>query len=263
MSTRRTPEERLRERFAKNVGRGINRFSMIGPGDGVLIGVSGGKDSLALSLALAERRKWVPVDYELAAAQVEWQEYPMSEEERTAIERFFEGLRIPYRRIVAPIHPASFHRAFSCYTCARNRKRILFGEAGRLGFTRIALGHHMDDIAETTLMNLFFRGEFSTMMPVQRFFGGALEIIRPMCEVRGAEVARVARRLALPTVPARCPNADRNQRTLMREILAKVSRVDRHAISNVYGSPWRINRDYLPADETAVRGDDAGEGEGS
>jgi tRNA 2-thiocytidine biosynthesis protein TtcA len=246
MSPRPGAEDRLRERFSKHVGRGINRFAMIGPGDRVLIGVSGGKDSLALSLALAERRRWVPVDYELAAVQIEWQEYPMSGEERGAIEGFFAGIGVPYRRILAPIHPASFHRAFSCYTCTRNRKRLLFQEANRLGFRKIALGHTMDDIAETTLINLFFRGEYSTMMPVQRFFGGALEIIRPMCEVRSTEVARVARRLELPTVPSRCPNAETNQRSLMREILSKASHVDRHAVANVYGSPWRINRDYLP-----------------
>jgi len=67
-----TPADaRLLERFAHHVGRGINRFSMIRPGDRVLIGVSGGKDSLALSLALVERKKWVPIDYELRAVQVE------------------------------------------------------------------------------------------------------------------------------------------------------------------------------------------------
>jgi len=246
MSPRSPADARLAERFAHHVGRGINRFSMIGPGDRVLIGVSGGKDSLALSLALAERRRWVPVDYELAAVQVEWLEYPMTDEERGSIDRFFAGLGIPFRRLAASIHPAWWKRSFSCYTCARNRKRLLFDEAARLGFRKIALGHNLDDIAETTMINLFFRGEFSTMMPVQRFFGGKIEVIRPMCEVRAAEVARVARRLGLPTAPNRCPNAGTNQRGLMRDILRQVSRVDRHAATNVYGAAWRITRDYLP-----------------
>jgi tRNA 2-thiocytidine biosynthesis protein TtcA len=251
MIQRPPADARLLERFAHHVGRGINRFSMIGPGDRVLIGVSGGKDSLALSLALVERRRWVPVDYELAAVQVEWLEYPMSDEEREAIDRFYEGLGIPLNRIRASIHPAWWKRGFSCYTCARNRKRLLFDEAARLGFPTIALGHHLDDIAETTMINLFFRGEFSTMMPVQRFFGGKVRIIRPMCEVRAAEVARVARRLGLPTAPSRCPNAEKNQRGLMRDILRQVSRIDKHAATNVYGSAWRINRAYLPGAETA------------
>jgi len=226
---------------------------MIGPGDRVLIGVSGGKDSLALSLALVERKKWVPVDYELFAVQIEWREYPLETAEKDAVDRFYTDLGIPFRRIPASIAPPSFGKRFSCYTCSRNRRRILFDEAARVGARRIALAHHLDDIAHTTLMNLFFHGEFSTMMPVQDFFGGKLSIIRPLCEVRESEISRVAARLNLPVVAARCPNPSSNQRVLMKEILGRVSRVDRHAATNIYGAPWRINREYLPSDAPAAR----------
>ncbi len=235
------------ERFARLAGRGIHRFRMIRPGDRILIGVSGGKDSLALSLALAQRRKWVPVDYELCALQIEWREYPISGEERQAIDGFYADLGIPFKRILASICPPTFRKKFSCYTCSRNRKRLLFDEAQRIGATRIALGHHLDDIAHTTLMNLFFHGEFSTMMPVQEFFGGKLSVIRPLCEVREADVERLARRLSFPVMSARCPNAAKNKRTLMKEILRQASRVDKHAATNIYGAAWRIRRDYLPA----------------
>ena len=239
-------QARLLERFAHRTGRGIHRFHMIVPGDKVLIGVSGGKDSLALTLALVERKKWVPVDYELHAMQVEWREYPLTDAERQAIDGFYADLGIPLRRVLASICPPTFTRKFSCYTCSRNRKRLLFDEASRIGATRIALGHNLDDIARTTLMNLFFRGEFSTMMPVQEFFGGKLSIIRPLCEVRESEVQRLASRLSLPVVPTRCPNAETNKRSLMKDIIRQASLVDRHAATNVYGAAWRINKDYLP-----------------
>jgi tRNA 2-thiocytidine biosynthesis protein TtcA len=246
-------DRRMLDRFCRHVGRGINRFDMIRSGDTVLLAVSGGKDSLAMSLALAERRRWVPVDYRLVAVQVEWREYPMTQEEKAAVERFYGELEIPFRRVLAQMAPPSFRRKFSCYTCARNRKRILFDEAARAGATRIAMGHHMDDVARTTLMNLLFHGEFATMMPVQSFFGGSLSIIRPMCEVREAEVARVARRLELPSAPSRCPNSDGNRRGLMAEILRQASRVNRHVVSNLYGAPWKIKTDYLPLDRDAGR----------
>jgi tRNA 2-thiocytidine biosynthesis protein TtcA len=252
MSKASSPEARLLERFARNVGRGINRFDMIGEGDRVLIGVSGGKDSLALALALVERRKWVPVSYELHAAQVEWREYPMTEQERGALDAFFDKLGIPFTRIPARIAPPTFRKKFSCYTCARNRKRILFNEAARVGARTIALAHHMDDIACTMLMNMFFHGELATMMPVQRFFGGQLQIIRPMCEVREREVVRLAARLGLPTAPNRCPNADTNSRGLMREILRQASHKNRNAVRNVYNSAWRVNQAYLPAPDPAA-----------
>jgi tRNA 2-thiocytidine biosynthesis protein TtcA len=240
-------QTRLVDRFARHAGRGIHRFHMIVPGDRVLIGVSGGKDSLALSLALAERKQWVPVHYELFAMQIDWREYPLAEEEKQGIDKFYAEIGIPLRRVVASICPPTFKKKFSCYTCSRNRKRLLFNEAARIGATRIALGHHLDDIAHTTLMNLFFRGEFSTMMPVQQFFGGKLSIIRPLCEVREAEVARLASRVPLPIVHPHCPNSEKNQRSLMRDILRQASRVDKHAATNVYGAAWRVNRDYLPS----------------
>ncbi len=237
---------RLLTRFARSVGRGINRFDMIRPADRILIGVSGGKDSLALSLALVERKKWVPVEYELFAVQVEWREYPLSDEEKRVIDGFYRTLGIPLARIPASINPPSFRKGFNCYNCSRNRKRILFNEAEKIGASKIALGHHMDDIARTMLINLLFRSEFSTMMPVQQFFGGRMSIIRPMCEVREGEIEKLARRVGLPTVPSRCPNAEKNQRKLMAELLKQASRVDRHAVPNLYGSAWRINTDYLP-----------------
>ena len=252
-----TPADaRLLERFARHVGRGISRFSMIGPGDKVLIAVSGGKDSLALSLALKERQKWVPVSYELFAVHVEWGEYPMTDDERREIDAFYDEIEVPLRRIRARIAPPTFKKKFSCYTCARNRKRILFGEAERVGARKIALGHHMDDIARTTLMNMFFHGEIATMMPVQDFFAGKLQIIRPLCEVREREVARVADRLGLPRAPNRCPNAETNRRALMKDILQLASRVDRHAVSNVYGAAWRRNEDYIPRPDAGGDGHD-------
>ena len=244
-----TSQRRLVERFSHHVGRGIARFHMIEPGDLVLIGVSGGKDSLALSLALAERRRWVPIHYELLAVQVEWREYPMTDAEKAEIDGFYRELGIPLRRIQAEIAPASFRKKFSCYTCSRNRKRLLFDEAARVGAKKIALGHHMDDIAATTMMNLLFHGEVATMMPVQRFFGGTLSIIRPLCEVRESEVSRVASRLGLPSAPNRCPNSTLNRRVLMKELFRQAERVNRHAVSNVYGAPWRIRADYLPGME--------------
>ncbi len=239
-------DRKLLERFSKSVGRGINRFDMIVPRDRILIGVSGGKDSLAMSLALVERKKWVPVEYELFALQIEWREFPMDDKEKATIDAFYAGLGIPLTRVQACINPPSFKKGFSCYLCSRNRKRLLFKEAERLGAGKIALGHHLDDIARTTLMNLLFRGEFSTMMPVQAFFGGRFHIIRPMCEVREAEVAKLARRLNLPTVPGKCPNADKNQRRLMADLLRQAAKVDRHAVTNLYAAAWRINKDYLP-----------------
>jgi tRNA 2-thiocytidine biosynthesis protein TtcA len=238
---------RVLQAFAKKAGRGINRFGMIRQGDRILIGLSGGKDSLALCVALAERKRWVPIDYDLAAVLVNWHEYPVGPAELEAVRLFLEELGIPLEVIDASIYPERHQKPFSCYICSRNRKRILFQEAARRGITKVALGHHLDDIVETTLLNLFFRGEFATMMPVQEFFHGRLHIIRPLCEVEERDIQRLDRHYALPVVHISCPRKDLNQRIILKEILKSLKRVSRQVKENIYRAPWHINSSYLPS----------------
>ena len=235
------------EIFTKKAGRGINRFGMIGDGDRVLIGVSGGKDSLALCYALSERRKRLPIRYDLEGLFIDWREYPVGDSRYEKIRDYCAGLGIPLRRTAAHMFPESFRGRFDCYLCSRNKKRILFNEAGKLGAKIVALGHHMDDVVETTLLNLFFHGTFATMMPVQIFFGGKLKIIRPLCEVKEKEVARAARILECPVFTINCSRKDINRRNEMKDIVARVHRLNKRVRENIYGAPWRINRDYLPS----------------
>jgi tRNA 2-thiocytidine biosynthesis protein TtcA len=237
---------RVLANFAKKAGRGINRFDMIRDGDRILIGVSGGKDSLALCVALTERKRWVPVDYSLSAAFIDWREYPAPAAALEAVRAFLDGLAIPLLIIPAHIHPEGYRKAFSCYICSRNRKRILFTEAQRQGASKVALGHHLDDVVETTLLNLFYRGEFSTMMPVQEFFGGKLSIIRPLCEVEERDVERLARHYPLPVIAASCPRKDVNQRILLKEILRRLRRESKQVKENIYRAAWNVNTEYLP-----------------
>jgi tRNA 2-thiocytidine biosynthesis protein TtcA len=233
--------------FAKKAGRGINRFGMIRQGDRILIGLSGGKDSLALCLALAARKRWVPVDYALEAVLIDWREFPVEAGEVDRVRQFLEGLGIPLTVIEASIYPQRYVKPFSCYICSRNRKRILFQEAARRGMNKVALGHHLDDIVETTLINLCFRGEFSTMMPVQEFFQGRLHIIRPLCEVEERDILRLERHFPLPVVHTSCPRKDVNQRMVLKEILKRLKRLNRQVKENIYRAPWRINSAYLPS----------------
>jgi len=234
-------------RFVTMVGRGINEFNMIGDGDSILLGISGGKDSLALALALALRRRWVPISYHLEAVQIEWAEYPIEEPDRQRLSDYFDALQIPFRFIRAHMFPESFHGRFDCYLCSRNRKRILFDELTRLGIHKIALGHHLDDIIETTLINLFYHGKFGTMMPVQEFFGGKASIIRPMCRVTETTVENLVEFLELPVVGIACPHRETNIRRQMKQIVNQVAKSNKMVRENIYRSPWNISHDYLPS----------------
>jgi tRNA 2-thiocytidine biosynthesis protein TtcA len=232
--------------FIKKVGRGINRHRMIEPGEKVLISVSGGKDSLALCLALQERKKWVPMDYQLYGLFIDWREYPAGAENRRRLAEFMDRLGISFRIVEASIYPVTYDKPFNCYICSRNRKRILFQEAQRLGLGKVAVGHHLDDIIETTLMNLFFKGEIATMLPVQDFFEGRIKIIRPMCEVEERDVLRLQKVYPLPVFDIHCPRKPNDQRAFFKDLIRLVKHVNRHVKENLYNAPWRINRDYLP-----------------
>ncbi len=223
-------------RFIKQTGRGINRYSMIGEGDSVVIGISGGKDSLALALALSIRKKWLPIDYKLYAVMIDWIEDPVDEEGKQKLKKFFSILEIPFLIKGAHKFPDSFKGEFNCYLCSRNRRRILFEYAEEVGSSRIVLGHHLDDIVETSLINLCFRGEFSTMKPVQDFFGGRISIMRPMCEVRESIINRLNRETDLPTVKTECPYSKMNIRSKMKPIIRELSHIDKLTREHIYAA---------------------------
>ena len=233
-------------RTVKQAGKGINRFKMIEEGDETLLAISGGKDSLVLALCLSIRLKWLPVKYKLRALHINWREYPLPEPLFSQISAFFDKLKIPFESQSANMHPESFKNKFNCYLCARNRKRILFEYAAKHNITKIATGHHMDDIAETTLINLCLRGNFSTMMPVQDFFGGKLKLIRPLCLVREAQIKLAAQRLELPVYNTVCPYKETNLRLKMKPVLKQLYALDKHVYEHIFDAPWKINSEYLP-----------------
>lgn len=232
------------KRIVKQTGRGINRFKMISGGDTVMLGVSGGKDSLALAFCLSLRRMWLPVTYKLLAVVIDWIEYPMPEGYMEELSAFFRILDIEYEFVKVHMFSSGFKGRFDCYLCSRNRKRILFETAAERGITKIALGHHLDDLVETTLINLFFRGTFSTMMPVQHFFGGEVTVIRPMCEVYEKDTVKLVERLGIPVFHADCPYKHTNIRSEIKPILGQLQKLDRKAKEHIYRAHFHIDGEY-------------------
>ena len=206
-------------RFIKGVGKTINTYSMIKEGDEVLLSVSGGKDSLALALALSLRLKWLPVSYSLRALMINWIEHPISQESKERLYEYFAALSIPF---------------FNCYLCSRNRRRMLFERAGREGVRLIAMGHHLDDLVETSLMNLCFRASFSTMLPVQDFFDGRLYVIRPMIESHESVTRRLSECYNLPTVKPVCPYDQTNIRAQLKPVIKSLCHIDSLTREHIY-----------------------------
>ncbi len=124
MKSLTTANKRRLEVFTKKAGRGINRYGMIGEGERIMIGVSGGKDSLALCYALSHRLKHLPITYELTALHIDWREHPLDPDQFERIRAYVEGMGIPLRRVEAQMFPPSFKGRFDCYLCSRNKRPL-------------------------------------------------------------------------------------------------------------------------------------------
>jgi tRNA 2-thiocytidine biosynthesis protein TtcA len=223
-------------RIIKQAGRTINRFDMIRGDERILLGISGGKDSLVLALALALRQTWMPVSYRLEALHINWDEHPLDEAQTDALREFFHALAVPFTSVTASMRPDSFKGEFNCYLCSRNRRRILFDAASERGIRQIALGHHLDDLVETSLINLCFRGDFSTMLPVQDFFGGSLYVIRPLIEIREHAIARLSEAFSLPAAKPVCPYDQTNIRSQLKPIVRELCRIDRLTREHIFNA---------------------------
>ena len=223
-------------RFIKGVGKAINRYRMIQKDDEVIIAASGGKDSLALALALSLRRKWLPVTYTLKAVMIDWIEHPIPPEYKEKLRAYFSALDIDLIIFEEHQFPESFNGDFNCYLCARNRRRILFQYAEKENAKLIAMGHHLDDLAETTLMNLCFRASFSTMLPVQEFFEGKMHIIRPLIETRENVTRRLAECYDIPVIKPVCPYDQTNVRARLKPIISELSHIDKLTREYIYNA---------------------------
>ena len=223
-------------RFIKQTGKGINDFNMIEESDQILISASGGKDSLALSLALSLRRKWLPINYNLKAVMINWNEHPVEERMLDKLKEYYSDLDIDFTVFNEMQFPSSFKGEFNCYLCARNRRRTLFSYADRMGIKKIAMGHHLDDLVETVLMNLCFRANFAPMQAVQEFFDGKLYVIRPMIQVHESAIRRLAECYDLPVVKPVCPYDQSNVRARLKPIVSSLSHLDKLTREHIYSS---------------------------
>lgn len=232
------------EILAKKAGRAVNKYGMFMAGERILLGISGGKDSLVLAFALASRLAWLPVSYHLEAVFINWREFSIPENAYQAICNYFKKLAVPLTRLDESIFPESFKGHFNCYLCSRNKRRILFSEAARRGIQTIALGHHLDDFIETTLLNLFFHGRFESIKPVQSFFNGQIRVIRPLCEIKEKEINRASRLLQAPVFDNPCPRKDLNRRQILKEFIHRLEKINRHVKDNIFYAPSRLAQTF-------------------
>lgn len=225
-------------------GKAIHRYGMIEDGDRILVGVSGGKDSLTLLTLLYERRKRVDIRYDLIPVHIG---LGFGSRGEKLLEDFFKERNLPYHieqtQIGKRAHSAE-NRENPCFLCSWERRKHLFHLAHRVGCNKIALGHHKDDIIETFLLNVFYSAEISTMLPIQTLFKGKMTLIRPLALIEEKKIERFAREKGLPVVSSGCPSSGKTKRKEIKELIDHLGKENRKVKGNIFRSLSNVKLDY-------------------
>ena len=241
-------EKRIRERFVK----AFATYGLLCDGDRVLVGLSGGKDSLCLLEMLGRRAQIHHPRFSVEAIHVRM----TNVDYRTStafLEQFCADLGVPLHIVTTsfPTPPSTLASSLPtpqsntpkppCFLCSWQRRKQLFNLAQKLGCNKIALGHHQDDLLTTALMNLFFQSRFETMPPLLQMEKMPLQIIRPLCLVEEADIIRYAELRCYEKQVKLCPHENDTQRTTVRRMfdeMVSLNPESRHSLWNAIVREW-------------------------
>ena len=221
--------------------KAITDYGMLRDGDKVLVGVSGGKDSMVLLTGLARLRDFIGIDYQLLAATLD-PGFDGVEQDYAAIEEYCRGLGVEYQVRRTEIGHIVFdlrQEENPCSLCARMRRGALHDLAKANGCNKVALGHHADDAVETFMMNLFKEGRVGCFSPVTYLSRKDLTVIRPMVYAPERDVARAARSGGIPIVKSRCPVDRTTNRQHTKDFLRELERQDHGLKKRILGAIQR------------------------
>lgn len=225
--------------------KAIQEFDLIQDGDRIAVGVSGGKDSVALLAGLARLRRFIGIDYSLTAITLDPQFHGVPGD-YSAIEKMCAELEIPYvvkKTQIGEIVFDARQETNPCSLCARMRRGALHDAAKEAGCNKIALGHHYNDVIETFMMNLFNEGRLGCFSPKSYLSRKDLWMIRPLVFAPEKEIRRAVERTGLPVVKSKCPADGHTQRQVMKEFLAQKERESSGSQYRVFGALRRSGLD--------------------
>jgi tRNA 2-thiocytidine biosynthesis protein TtcA len=238
---------RLKARLRGQTGKAIADYEMIADGDHVMVCLSGGKDSYTMLDMLASLRRRAPVAFDLIAVNLDQKQpgFPAD-----VLPSYLEQRRVPYEIVTEDTYSV-VKRVIPdgktmCGLCSRLRRGVLYRVAADLGATKIALGHHRDDIVETLFLNMFFGGRLKAMPPKLRSDDGQHVVIRPLAYCAERDIARYARGRRFPIIPCRlCGSQENAQRRQIKAMLAQWERDDPGRIARLFRSLQHVTPSHL------------------
>jgi tRNA 2-thiocytidine biosynthesis protein TtcA len=245
LSDRTIIQTKVFKKINRLVGKSIHTYDMISDNDSIVVGLSGGKDSLTLFTFLTERLKAAPIKYTL---------YPVYIDpgfEGNCIETLQDfchqkGYELIYEKTD---HGIIAHQKDSnvnpCFICSRLRRKRLFEIADSLNCTKLALGHTKDDLIETLFINMFYSGQISTMHPCQSMFNGSFTLIRPLFMCDSETIKKFVNRAKLPICHNSCTSSNTSKRSEIRNFLKKMYDEDSNIKGNIFRSLSHIKSEYM------------------
>lgn len=240
-------KSKLQQRLRRLTGQAIADFGMIESGDKVMVCLSGGKDSYTMLELLTRLREKAPVDFELVAVHLDQKQpgYP-AEVMRTFLEKLDIDHHIIEQDTYSTVKRVVPDGKTMCGLCSRLRRGILYRFAAENGFTRIALGHHRDDIVETLFLNMFFGSRLKAMPPKLCSDDGKHVVIRPLAYCKESDILDYATVRDFPIIPCNlCGSQDHLQRVKIKQMLATWEKETPGRVENIFRSICTVIPSHL------------------
>ena len=231
----------IQQKFKK----AINDYRLINNDDHILIGLSGGKDSLALVELLGERMKIFVPRFKVTAVHISVENISY-ESDLSYLKSHCQQFDIPFVHHTTHFDESTDTRKSMCFLCSWHRRKALFDVAKKLGCNKIALGHHLDDITETLLLNLFYQGSFGTMPPKLKMNKFDMTIIRPLALISEKEMKAMERIRDYQKQIKNCPHEKDSSRRDAKNLITELEKWNPDVRQSLWAAMENIKTDYLP-----------------
>ena len=230
--------------ISKRIGQPIYKYKMIEENDKILIAVSGGKDSMTLLYDLMKRRKSFPIHYDIEAVHIKTDFCSCCQKSNLEI-KFKEWNAVYTIKHVPVLKRLRPGKKMNCYWCSTQRRMELLNFAKERGCNKIALGHHMDDIIETLLMNICYKSEIATMLPKLTYKKFPYTVIRPLALVYEKQIIKFAKKKGINRLICKCPHGQNSKSLEIRQVIDSLSKKDKTIRLNIFNSMNNVNIKYL------------------